>query len=362
MWKKMGTGPTVKYSSYANRTICYLMPIFIVFAAGRPAAAAAAASVEMELVTEKGFSITGSHDWYQMLTRIGVKRLRIRGLRPGESVTPRIREIGSPGRPHYQLDGLLTARGQLKLPGGTFRLRDSVRLKSYLRTLAVAGPQEMTAKNERFGVTLRELAELTDALTPPLSMSTRGTALADVVAAARRVCAETIVVEADARIVLEQGTAVAEELEGVSVGTALAAALGGAGLILQPRKPPGAAVQLAITRLRTGRDSWPVGWPPQRKPLRLLPVLFEKINVEIRHQTLAETLKAITPRLKVPVLFDYPALARQQINPAEIHVSLPLQRTYYKRILDRVLFQARLRSELRVDEAGKPLVWITPKP
>jgi hypothetical protein len=342
-----------------KRTIRYLLPIFIVLAAGRPAGAAAAPPVEMELVTEKGFSLTGSHDWHQMLTRIGVKRLRIRGLRLGESVIPRIREIGSPDRPRYQLDGVLTARGQLKLPGGTFRLRDSVRLKSYLGNLVTAGPQEMTAKKERFGLTLRQLAELTDALTPPLSMSTRGTALADVVAGARRVCAEKIVIEADARIALELGTPVAEELEGVSVGTALAAALGGANLILQPRKPPGAAVQLVITRPRTGRDPWPVGWPPQQKPLRLLPVLFERINVEIRRQTLAETLRAIAPRLKVPVLLDYPALARQQINPAEIQVSLPVQRTYYKRILDQVLFQARLRSELRVDEAGKPLVWIT---
>jgi hypothetical protein len=340
-----------------NRAIRYLLPICCILAAGRPAATAP--PIEMELVTQQGFPLTGSHDWYQMLTRIGIERLRIRGLRTGESVTPQVRQVGSHDRPRYRIDGLLTASGQLKLPGGTFRLRDSASLQSYLRRLSAGGPEEIAAKKERFGLTLRQLAELTDALTPPLGVPTRGVALADVVAAARRVTEQKFVIEADARIVLKQGTPIAEGLEDVSVGTALAAALNTAGLILQPRKPLGGDVELAITQPRTGRDSWPAGWPPQKKPLRLLPVLFERINVEIRRQTLADTLKALAPRLKVPLLIDHPALARQQIDPVKTQVALPPQRTYYKRILDQVLFQARLRSELRVDEAGKPLIWIT---
>jgi hypothetical protein len=56
---------------------------------------------------------------------------------------------------------------------------------------------------------------------------------------------------------------------------------------------------------------------------------------------------------------DHGALARRQIEPAHIMVSLPAQRTFYKNILNRILFQARLKGELRVDEAGRPLFWIT---
>ena len=44
---------------------------------------------------------------------------------------------------------------------------------------------------------------------------------------------------------------------------------------------------------------------------------------------------------------------------AQAIVSFPLKRTFYKKALENVLFQARLRSELRVDEAGTPFLWIS---
>jgi hypothetical protein len=40
-------------------------------------------------------------------------------------------------------------------------------------------------------------------------------------------------------------------------------------------------------------------------------------------------------------------------------VTLPRTKTYYKRVLDRVLAQARLGAQVRIDEAGTPFLWIT---
>ena len=48
-----------------------------------------------------------------------------------------------------------------------------------------------------------------------------------------------------------------------------------------------------------------------------------------------------------------------QIDPTTAAVSLPETTTYYDRILDRLLFQAKLKYQLRTDEAGKPFLWIT---
>ena len=42
-----------------------------------------------------------------------------------------------------------------------------------------------------------------------------------------------------------------------------------------------------------------------------------------------------------------------------VKVSLPEAKTFYKKILDRVLGQAKLTMELRIDEAGKPFLWIS---
>ena len=42
-----------------------------------------------------------------------------------------------------------------------------------------------------------------------------------------------------------------------------------------------------------------------------------------------------------------------------LRVRFPAKRTFYKRVLDQVLFQARLEAELRVDDANRPFIWVT---
>jgi hypothetical protein len=64
--------------------------------------------------------------------------------------------------------------------------------------------------------------------------------------------------------------------------------------------------------------------------------------------------------LGTPILWDRPALQVLELDPAAIKVSLPLQKTFYQKVLDKALFQARLDYEVRVDEVGKPLLWIQP--
>ena len=63
--------------------------------------------------------------------------------------------------------------------------------------------------------------------------------------------------------------------------------------------------------------------------------------------------------MEVPLLFDERVLAVRSIDPAKIEVSFPRGKTYIRRAVDRVLSQARLAGELRVDEAEKPFYWIT---
>jgi hypothetical protein len=105
--------------------------------------------------------------------------------------------------------------------------------------------------------------------------------------------------------------------------------------------------------------NWPIGWAPQQFPKEIAPSLFEPHNAEIDGYTLAETLAAIRPRTNVPLLLDHAALAAHQIDPAKITVRLVRTRAGYKRVIDRVLAEARLRSHLRVDEAGTPFLWVT---
>jgi hypothetical protein len=152
---------------------------------------------------------------------------------------------------------------------------------------------------------------------------------------------------------------VADALQGLSAGTVMAAVLRPLGLVLVPRKEAGGDIKLWITDVRTARASWPVGWPPETTPIETAPKLFNNLNVEIEDTPVSLALEAISGRIEMPVLYDHNSLARQRIDPSEAKVSLPAERTYYQRIINRMLNQVQLNGELRVDEAGTPFLWIS---
>jgi hypothetical protein len=106
-------------------------------------------------------------------------------------------------------------------------------------------------------------------------------------------------------------------------------------------------------------QQWPIGWKPGRSPSEIVPELFEPRNAEIQGYTLEETLQAIGTRVKIPFFVDHAALRAARIDPASVQVQVARSRISYKRVLDRVLSQARLYCQIRVDEAGTPFVWIT---
>src|SRR5437763_12504020 len=88
---------------------------------------AAAPPVELELVTERGVQITAPQEWLQLLAGIGIEHVQIRG--GGEGDQPKVTNRGTARAANFQVVGVLTSRGQLRLPGGTFTKADRARLK-----------------------------------------------------------------------------------------------------------------------------------------------------------------------------------------------------------------------------------------
>ncbi len=52
-------------------------------------------------------------------------------------------------------------------------------------------------------------------------------------------------------------------------------------------------------------------------------------------------------------------LALHGVDPETIPAELPSKRISYSQTLGRVLGQAKLKYELRVDEAEQPFLWVT---
>ena len=349
----------------------YLLPTAMILFAIAGLASAAGPPIELELVTERGVQITAPQEWLQLLTGIGIEHVQIRG--GGEGDQPKVTNRGSGRTASYQVVGVLTSRGQLRLPGGTFTKTDRTRLKDYFAQLGADGADAVTAPHIRFGLTEKELTAVLADLAQPIDFETKGLTPRAVLDRLQAKLAFKPSVDAEAEQALRTAAPAIDELKDVSAGTALAITLRNCGLVMRPEKKRGQPVAYYIAvagpdviRARTlGKMTapdlqyWPIGWEPEKSPGEMAPALFQARNAEIDGYSLEEALGAIGPLLKIPMYFDRAALKAHQIDPAKIQVKLARTKTTYKRVIDRILSQAHLASEIRNDEAGMPFLWIT---
>ena len=321
------------------------------------AAVQAAPPIELELATERGLQITAPREWLQRLASIGITNVRIRAANPADQ--PAVDNRGTADRPRFHVVGVIAAGDELHLPGGTFQASDRQKLAEYFARLSADGPESLTAPRGRFGLTEKDFTAAHADLSQPVDSATKGQPLRAVLDLLQAKFSLQLAPDAAASQIIRTATPVADDVGNLTAGTGLAIVLRNYGLVLHPEKSVGEPAALRITPSESVDDSWPIGWESKASPRETAPALFESLNVEIEGYTLAEAIDAIDPRLKLPVYWDHAALAKHKIDPTTIQVRLPRTRTYYKRILDRVLAQAGLAGRIRVDEAGAAFLWIS---
>jgi hypothetical protein len=349
----------------------YLLPTATILLALARVASAAGPPIELELITEQGLQITAPQQWLQLLAGIGIEHVQIHG--GGQGDEPMIKNRGTGRTASYQVVGILTSKGQLRLPGGTFTKADRAKLKDYFAQLGADGADAVTAPHVRFGLTEKELTAVLADLAQPIDFETKGQAPRAFIDRLQTKLSFKPSVDAEAEQALRTGAPAVDELMGVSAGTALAITLRNCGLVMRPEKKRGEPVAYHVvvagpdaTRGRTrgkmtapDMQYWPIGWEPEKSPGEIAPALFQQRNAEIDGYSLEEALGAIGPLLKMPMYFDWAALKARKIEPAKIQVKLAKTRTTYKLVIDRILSQAHLASDIRVDESGQPFLWIT---
>jgi hypothetical protein len=317
----------------------------------------AADRVEIEVATEPGLPPTAPQRWAQLLGKLNFSRVRLRGIRPGDA--PDLVASETPSGHSYRLLAVLDQREQLLLPGAAFTRSDLQQLRQYLERLREEGLENFAAKRGRFGLTVGRLQTVLEDLTQTVRLSTIGQSTQDILAQLDQQLQLPLVIEPAAQTILARGRLAEVELQGMTAGTSLALLLRAQGLALTPQKLRGQPLQLSVAPLLSDRPSWPVGWKSSTAPRRLLPDLYKRLPIEIDGYSLTEALKALQPRIGVPLRWDRWILGRQQIVPEHVQVTLPRTKTYLKRAVDRLLSQARLANEMRVDEGGNAFFWIT---
>ncbi len=335
-------------------------PRYLIFAAALCllplSQATAAPRVTLELMTAPGFPLTGAQEWIRALKDCGADDVRIRGAQSGDK--PDVKATGSGATASYRVTGLLDSSSKLHLPGQRPITRFSAgQVKAYISKLRDSGVEGVATPPAAFGLTPTQLLDLHKKMSATVTFSTAGKKSIDVARQLVDALPMQVAMDESAKPALASAQKVQAEMLGMSLGTTMAAVLRPLGLVFYAKKPTGKSVMLVITDVRNAKESWPVGWPANKSPRETLPALFTFINVEIDGFSLYQAVGAISKRLESPVLFDHNSMARHGIDGDKVEVSLPRGRTYYKKIIDKLLYQAKMKSELRIDENDKPFIW-----
>lgn len=315
---------------------------------------AIAARVELELYADRSAPLTAQQEWLSALAQAGVENLRIHTQTPGDK--PGIETRGTEASPVYVVTGALSAHGELLLPGARFQRGEANRLASWLADLGRLGPSHSQPKTV-FGLTAAQFEQVQKSMALPVAFATKGHGGREVVENIARQLPSPLRIDAGQLQAME-GVSITAELSGVSCGTALAYVLRPAGLAMVPVAVNN-TVEYQVLSPARGADIWPVGWETEKTLQKALPAMFEFFNANVEGVPVSRVLDVISQRLKTPVLLDQNALARYDIQPDKILANAPQGRTSYNLLLRKVLSPAHLKFEVRVDEAGKPLIWVT---
>ncbi len=332
-----------------------ILPAAAVLLAAVASPARAAGRVQLELLGDAYAGPTAFQEWARTLGKAGIRNVRIRA--GGAVARVGIEVRGTEARPLYVVTGIVRSRDELILPPGRFRRSDVGRLARWLDELARLGPEDRREPPAAFGLTAKQFEQFRDDMSRTVGFSTNGMVRREAVKRIAERLTLPVRIESGLAAMLD-GDKVAEELSGLSSGTALAYVLRPAGLCLAPRRA-GGRPEYVVTKSRPGLEIWPVGWEPQKPVREVLPALYEFHSINIQNVPATRAIDTIGKRLKVPVLIDHNALARHGVDPANALVTHPRGRTTYSLVLGKILFQAGLKFEVRVDEADQPFLWIS---
>ena len=318
---------------------------------------AAGPRVEIEIFQTGRVSPTVPQDWMRILSEVGFASPRIRSFRGGDRIG-----VSTSGRApslRYKVTGSLGVDGRIQLSArDVFRRGDRERLRAWLKELKEHGPGGEPEKGE-FGLTAEQFALVKKDLAIVVRKSTKGQPAADVITRMAADLKHPLRVDRSARTALQQAEAVDDELQGFATGTAIAAVLRPAGLVLRPKVTSG-RYEYLVAKGGVGAKAWPVGRAIQNREGDILPRLIDKQTTQQVRMPLKPAMEEMARLLDVPILWDYRGLARKKIDVASVQVEMRREKRILKRILVRLLSQVGLRYDIRQDDAGQAFLWIQP--
>ncbi len=315
--------------------------------------------VSLEAYTGQREAIGATQQWMAALGECGIDRVRVKTSAAPPQI--KIEEEKSGRSSSIYVIGRIQ-NGKLSVPGRSFSMKDTAGIRAYFLGLKQDGADVALAEKKAFGLTSKQLVEVHEQLSATIKRPTKGEPTSTLLS--QLLGQQRFATEYDntARKALGGSDKVTEELQGLSIGTGIAAIIRPLGLVLQPRRTQGKAITLNIVAFDSAAENWPIGWPNKQPTSRIAPSLSKRLDLEIRGFTLEQTMNALEGRVGIPFLYDQNGMARQEIDPATAKVTFVKKKVTYIAAIGKMLNQTRprLKHEIRVDENGKPFLWIAP--
>ncbi len=337
---------------------------WLIVAIGSILTQASVAAPPVEVLSQGSPHGTAPQQWLQRLADAGAGSTRIV---TGGRAEPRLDDLGKVrGHSLVKVYAVLTRSNDLLLPGPggveKYRSHEREKLAEFFQRLEADGPEAITAPRNAEGLTQAQLTDRFVRLKKPMPKLETGTTLKQAIERASRAGRLTIEIDPAVEPVLTKPAEGATSVNRLSIGAALPALLRDEGLALVSETKSRST--LRVVALTDAERPLPVGYKPEGSISKTAPILMDFLTIEIEGYTFAEALDAIQPRLlwkgePMPIVWDRYTMRAKAIDPTATQVKFPRKRTFYKKVLDRMAFQTRLKVDLRVDEAGTPFLWLT---
>lgn len=340
-------------------------------------------NIRIELLTAgDGGTAVEAQQWSRTLANLGYSA-RIR--RPLLDDKPEVTERTQGPLRLVTIVGTIDRRGTLRLGDRTFAPHQAAELKDWLASIKKYGAQGSPEGQPFWGLSRAQFESVYRSLSEPVAVDVTGLPLSAAITKLPLPAEHPLQFSASARRLLEAQSAtngVSRSVAGLTTGTALAYLLNEYGLGFHPERTADGSIVLAVGTLSEASSSnnddetpasppfWPVGWSVDAPPganaaadspsrVDVAPTLFRLTNIGFPDIPLTDALATVEAETDVPVLIDRPGIAAAQIDLAKSRAKLPTRKTSWSLALRYATTPNRLDADLRRDEAGQPLVWVT---
>ena len=315
----------------------------------------------VELLAEGGVAAgVAAQRWGQVFQELRVP-LRIR--RPILDDKPAMKETWFGSIRRVTAVGRLDRTGRIIFPDRSFTLSEIDRLKEWLRELQTYGAQGSPEGKPGFGLSPKQFKQVFVALTPALETEVQGHTLDEALTLLPLPDDFPLHLSVAAKELTQQDrdAKCSQRLEGLSLGTALAALLNDFGLGFRPWRTPAGSIELRVDPLAEGRDRWPVGWELSEdvSRLQLAREFFRLRVIEFHDKPLPEVFRLASSDSGLPIVVDTYSIRQEGIDLSGLRVEFPRRQASWSLVLRAATNPHKLTRRLRLDETGRPFVWIT---